>query len=400
MKIVCVICGKKVGEKEPLDDKSETQGRCSECLKKFVSGFTPEKYQQLVSQMREHIDQLKADAPPDEKQKSLINFSQFLLSNYDFLNDEGREMCDKLSKDLIYEFQRTLEAAPDSKEVRQMKRHLKGASGKRLRSDAYIKSLQELPEDPPKFYLAARELFEKHMQHVMDLWSDITQGNMLSGARQFCDAGLAGLCIEELLVASHLFQHSFGSQGFAHIRAAREALDLMDLFKKHPDRVEIFIGDDEKKKWNKLRPSQVRKTLQKDEASEKFYEHFSEIGSHPTFRALQERVKRMVKDEAGGRPTFLFTVGGTIKSGQHWLVTPVLFLTLTELATRIVDSFPQFLNGDDCRHKIEEMSDDIQKYQEDHIFKPLRENGSDISKIEAASKKSFEKMKTAFRQPE
>jgi len=34
MRIVCSWCGKELGEKEPLDDQSETHGKCNACLKK------------------------------------------------------------------------------------------------------------------------------------------------------------------------------------------------------------------------------------------------------------------------------------------------------------------------------------------------------------------------------
>ncbi len=34
MKIVCAWCGKDMGEKKPLKDKSVTHGMCEECLDK------------------------------------------------------------------------------------------------------------------------------------------------------------------------------------------------------------------------------------------------------------------------------------------------------------------------------------------------------------------------------
>ena len=34
MKILCSWCGKQLGEKEPLDDQSDTHGKCPECLEK------------------------------------------------------------------------------------------------------------------------------------------------------------------------------------------------------------------------------------------------------------------------------------------------------------------------------------------------------------------------------
>ena len=373
--------------------------RCPDCQAKYLTGYTPEKYQEITSQWRDYMARLNSDLPETEKDRIALQFSQFLLANYIYLNDDGRALADVLSDKIIAEYERVMVGAPDTKEIRQLKRHLKGARGQRLSAAAYIKSLRELPEDPPEFYIAARGLFEKHLQHLMDLWTDVVQGNTLSGARQFCDAGLAGICIEEFLVAFHLLQHAFANQGLAHMRVVREALDYMELFKKFPQRVEVFIGDDEKKKWEHLTPKQVRTTLQKDEIAADFYKLYCEVGSHPTFRALQERVKRLVK--AGeARPSFRMTIGGTLKSSTHWLMTmPVIFLTMTELATKIVDSFPQFLNEDDCRHKINEMVESFQMFQEEHIFKPISDGGGDISKIREASRKTFQKMNSIFREP-
>ena len=34
MRIVCSWCKKFIGEKEPLDDPSETHSKCAECLEK------------------------------------------------------------------------------------------------------------------------------------------------------------------------------------------------------------------------------------------------------------------------------------------------------------------------------------------------------------------------------
>ena len=34
MKVVCAWCGKDMGEKPPLEDKSITHGMCEDCLKK------------------------------------------------------------------------------------------------------------------------------------------------------------------------------------------------------------------------------------------------------------------------------------------------------------------------------------------------------------------------------
>jgi len=34
MKIICSWCGKVIGEKDPLTDKSESHTRCPDCLKK------------------------------------------------------------------------------------------------------------------------------------------------------------------------------------------------------------------------------------------------------------------------------------------------------------------------------------------------------------------------------
>ena len=33
---ICAWCGKKIGEKEPLEDKRETHGICKECYEKLT----------------------------------------------------------------------------------------------------------------------------------------------------------------------------------------------------------------------------------------------------------------------------------------------------------------------------------------------------------------------------
>jgi len=40
MKRVCAWCGKDMGEREPLEDKSITHGMCEDCYKKMTKGGT------------------------------------------------------------------------------------------------------------------------------------------------------------------------------------------------------------------------------------------------------------------------------------------------------------------------------------------------------------------------
>ena len=53
---ICMYCHKILGEKEPLDDKSETHGMCDSCADLFEEGFFNGDPYRILRQKGEHVD--------------------------------------------------------------------------------------------------------------------------------------------------------------------------------------------------------------------------------------------------------------------------------------------------------------------------------------------------------
>ncbi len=101
--------------------------------------------------------------------------------------------------------------------------------------------------------------------------------------------GLLNGCIDELIVAGHLAKHRFYSQAAAHFRIVYESLNLVDVFHLKPELIYVWAGDDKKERRNKLNSAELRRILGKDLRDKEIFDHLSEVGSHPGFKAFQAR---------------------------------------------------------------------------------------------------------------
>ena len=58
MKIVCSWCKKFIGEKEPLDDKSESHTKCDGCIKLMIELWTAEEVARFLKVSLGHVRKL------------------------------------------------------------------------------------------------------------------------------------------------------------------------------------------------------------------------------------------------------------------------------------------------------------------------------------------------------
>lgn len=324
---------------------------------------------------------------PTNQWKVIMEHLIYGLANYDQLTPEAQKVTDELNKKVVFFIEQQLPSMPDTLETRQLRRATRGAKGERLHAAGYITTLESPPVSPHDLFKKTREIFEKHLQLMMDLYQDISD-NTFGGVANFCKYSLIGVCMDELLVAHHLCQRSYAAQSFSHIRSVQEAIDLIELFNKDPQWADLWTSDKPSQEaWKELKPSQVRKKLRKDETFGKIYSMFSESGTHPSFEMLRSKCRKSVDLSPKGNPQFSISIGGTPKTKEAIFAPSFLLFALVMVLVQLVNSFGKYLNEQEVLKALGEVCNDFVIFFQDSYIKPLKDGGVELKEMEAAMQK-------------
>jgi len=363
--------------------------------KKNTKVFGPGEYNQLRTDLQGAFERLKGAESPEEQWKAVMGVQTVLVRNYEHLSDHGKKACDHMLQQFLAHLEPAIAAMPDTAQARELRRNLKGIRGQRLNAKAELRRLELRPRKPGRLYSSTRRLFQKHLQHIMDLWQDVS-GQTLSGQLQFALFYLIGLCIEEMLVAAHLAYRSYCGQAFTHIRAVHEALDLVDLFLKDPSQVDVWMTG----QWWKLMPKNVRKKLKRDDIFAKLYSLFSGIGVHPFYEGARARVRMRATKESGERLQLLFRLGNMGGTKEAIACQVYLLTTLSSLFVAIMKSFPQFLNEQEVDQFIAELLEDTYRYLDRNIFRHLKDQDPSIGEFKKSLREELNNIKRVLKIPE
>jgi hypothetical protein len=236
-----------------------------------------------------------------------IQYMQFLLKNYNKLDQEMQTITDKLMDESLEVYDAALKGAPDTAETRQVKRLLRNIKDKRPTAQGLILGLERTLEEKEPIIEATKQIFEKQLQHLIDILFDVIEGG-LHGIPTFVKVSLFFTSINELLCAFHLAQRNYASQAYTHIRSVIESINLIELISREDKYAALWISNDEKKKWKELSPAAVRKKLGQDKS---VYSFLSEMGAHPTMGYVQTQSAQKRKVVPDEKPQITFWMGGT-----------------------------------------------------------------------------------------
>ncbi len=336
------------------------------------------------------VESLKNSGNPQDpanQWKVIMGHIMYGLSNYDQLTSEAQKVTDDLNQRALTFIEQQLPNLPDSVKTRQLRRATRGAQGKRLHAAGYINALESPQNDLKDLFKKTRELFEKHLQFTMDLYQDVSD-NTFGGVVNFCKYSLIGVCIDELIVAHHLCQHSYAAQAFSHIRSVQEAIDLIELFNKEPKWADLWAGDEPSKKvWEELKPSKVRKKLGRDETSGRIYSMFSVSGTHPSFEMIRSKCLKSAELSSKGNPQFSISIGGTPHTKEAVCSPIFLLFSLTMVFVQLLNSFGRFLHEQETLKILGEISNDFLSFFENNYIKPLKESSPEFKEMEEAIQK-------------
>ena len=318
-------------------------------------------------------------------QKGAISVIQslvrFLFENYDELDEESRQFLESFKDSIVLQGTKFVQDLPEGSYRRQMNRQLKVIAGKHHSSEALVTILERTAVNPSEVFTDTRRIFVQNLQNALDLLSDVVETSK-KGSAEFAKIGLSYFCIDELLAAFHLAQHSFINQAYSHIRSVLEALDKIELFHKEPEWAKLWANEnpkEERRRLKELSPVSVRKKLGRD-TYDPFYSFFSEFGPHGTFRGIKTRSARK-KEVVDGKPEIRFWIGGCPFEHNTISVNTYLLYALDMMLINIGVTYSQFLNKDEVSSILKRIVMESRKFTQKHLIPWAKQVDLDVTSL-------------------
>jgi hypothetical protein len=321
--------------------------------------------------------------PKDQADLSQVGqlFLQYIREHVGEFDEGVQEFFDKILEKFLPEAKRVIDEMPEGKEKRKAKRIYKIATGKHFEAESLIKILEQPARDEKEDSEEIRKIFINSLQNILDLLSDAVEPSR-KGIAELAKFGLFYLCIDELLAAFHLAQHSFVSQAYSHLRTILEALDKIELFNQKPEWAELWASVDPRQKREQLKdlsPASIREKLG-GERYDPFYSCFSEFGPHGTFRTIQTRSARK-PELVDGRPQIHFWVGGCPFEHNIMFINSFLLFTLGLLLSKIGSIYAHLLNREETREIAIQFMEESKRFYEKYFLPWAEKEGLDVGPL-------------------
>jgi len=293
----------------------------------------------------------------------LIPYLQAFFSDafdhYESATSEGRAFVDEMMARVPEAFERILSGAPDTADLRRMRRMVSLVRGKHRQAQRLIDNFPIIAGEPDKGVEEAKGVLCSVMQCLLDLLHDATQDSH-SGASKISILGLFYWLLDELTTAQFLARRAYSTQAYTHLRVCLEILDKIDLFTQFPEFVEIWGSDNEDEIWKKLAPPRVREKLGRD-SRDPMYTHFSREGSHATFRALQPRI-RMIAGSSDDDSEIALMLGGRRDPARQVSILIYCILVTAQAIIKCANVFEDRLNPTDVAQLVTSVNNDCSAF--------------------------------------
>jgi hypothetical protein len=317
---------------------------------------------------------------PEIGGKIILEIISFLGKNYENMDEEMQKITDGVFSGFQEQAEIFLKEAPDVAETREAKRLLRSMKHELPTAKGLIAVMESKAEIKEPIVLETRNLFEKHFQSFLDVLYDISVEESHKGEASFAKLSLLFSCVDELVTGFHLAQRAYSNQAYSHIRTVLESLNKIELFVRDESYAKLWLSNDEKEKFKKLRPKAVRDKLgiKKDE----LYGFLSVYGTHVTSEYVHSKSGRYVKVSESGNPEIVFFISGT-KYTSHILTANLNCLVALSLALVYVGkAFPHNVHSEDYSRILGRLSQDLREYMGRYIGF-FKKTGFDIQEIEA-----------------
>lgn len=315
--------------------------------------------------------------------KSTINdHFKLLMTNYDHLDDELKEICNKYLQSMLELAEKNISKMPEGLEKIKSQRLLKRANYKNFDATQLVKILENRNSYNKSILDDTREIFISTLQNIIDFLSDITEQSM-RGIYHFAMLSLFYLIIDELLTAFHLSQHSFVTQGFTHIRTITEELNKIRLFNREPKWAELWISDkpeDKKVIIKELSPSSVRTKL----GGEKFdpiYNLLSELGPHGAYKSIWARSVTEIHTSNPDKLKAQLWIGGCPLKHNVVFLNSFLIKILGEVLFEITNIYESSLKNEEVEDALDSFMNSVKEYNLKHFVQYAKSEGFDVNPL-------------------
>ena len=313
---------------------------------------------------------------------ALIKQMKFALKHSAELDPEAKEIVDKqfdVLEELNDEMIEKIRQQPDSKSKRETIRIHRKAKGSHFEIQYLIQQLEKGPKPEDELAQDAHAAFNSVIQLLLDYLCDITENRLTGGGQTLAQLGLFYSAIEEAYIALHLADHSFAPQSMSHTRHVLESADLITLFQKDPNYLNYWTSADYKER-EKVSPANVREALG-EERFDPIYSLLSEIGSHSSFKYVQTKMQREVKEGEKDIPgegevmNVRINLGGTSDSFHALQAYVACVASILKILKRVVDVYGQHLLKTEVEKEITEVMEKHKAFMEKHYFPILKKAG-------------------------
>jgi hypothetical protein len=166
---------------------------------------------EITEKLRELLSK-KSISDEEQLNNALQQFLIYLFENYDQLDDEAKDLCDKTTNSLLENAKTNIYKLPESVEKRKLIRILAKAKNMHYSSELLVQVLEDKNEDMLPLLKDTRDFFIKWLQIILDFLFDEANKKQ-SGLASYAKLSIFYLCVDELLAAFHLAQHHFINQG-------------------------------------------------------------------------------------------------------------------------------------------------------------------------------------------
>lgn len=302
----------------------------------------------------------------------------YLTKHYEEFDEDAKSQIDRMMDSLIQVAKSNINSMEDGVDKTKALRLVSLADEDCLNASALLKILERPTEKDLEILRDTRAIFEKQLQTVLNLLSDVTNKSV-HGIDQFATLSLFYFGVDELLTAFHLSQHSFINQAYTHIRTIHELLEKIQLFYEQPEWAELWSSTepkDQRKILRELSPASVREKLGK-KRFDPIYSMFSELGPHGTFRGIQSRTARQIDQNDEERPNINMWVGGNPFIHNIVWINSFLLYSLTMVILKLTTVYGSVLNQEELRTILYETQSEMKIFIEKHYVTWLIEEGFD-----------------------